>query len=187
MRIATVTLESCSPYGQGRFIVEKKSRDETHEDFENRIWRERTHYDSDGMCFIPPMAFKNSLAEAAKYKSEKIPGEGNAKWTKHFDAGVLVVQPLSLGVKKDDVQCTSLHLPSDGRPGGSTRVLKHMPTFQKWGGDVEYLVLDDKINEDVFERYVEDSGTFIGIGVFRPRNRGYWGRFDVNKVTWKEA
>jgi len=188
MRIATVTIEGVSPYGQSKFIGEKKSRDETFEDFEDRVWRERCHYNEKTKeCFIPPMCFKNALRDAAQYKSEKIPGEGNAKWTKHFKSGVMVVDGLPLHVKRDDVAKTTLHVPSDGRTGGTKRVIKHFPTFHEWGGDVKFLVLDDKITTEVFERFVKDMGSFIGIGFFRPTNGGYWGRFEVKKVTWTQG
>ena len=32
---------------------------------------------------------------------------------------------------------------------------------------------------------LREAGKFIGIGRFRPRNNGYYGRFDVESVDWK--
>jgi hypothetical protein len=31
----------------------------------------------------------------------------------------------------------------------------------------------------VFEHHLHEAGKFIGIGRFRPRNNGFYGRFDV--------
>jgi hypothetical protein len=165
-------------------VQSKKSRDETHDDFEERTWRERCHVDEHGTVFIPPMAFKNCLAEAAKYKSEQIPGKGKATYTKHFEAGVMCKEPLSLGVKLNDVHGMRLFVPADGKRGGGKRVWKTFPYVPSWSGIVEYCVLDDIIDEDVFQLHLEDAGKFIGIGFFRPRNNGYWGRYSVEDIEW---
>jgi len=184
VKTARAHLKSVSPYSQSRFIQSKKTRDETHDEFEQRTWPERLHVDENGIVFIPPMSFKNCLAEAAKYKSIQIPGKGKSTYTKHFEAGVMVCEPLSLGVKAKDVKGESLHVPSDGRRGGTTRVVKTFPIIPAWSGVVEFLVLDEVINEDVFLAHLQDAGRFIGIGRFRPRNNGYYGRFEVVKVEW---
>lgn len=185
MRIANVTVKSVTPYSQSRFIQSERPRDESYDDFEKRTWRERLHVDQNGIVFIPPMSFKNSLSEAAQYKPIKIPGKGSTTYTKHIVAGVLVCEPLSLGIKASEVAGETLYVPSDGRRGGTTRVLKTFPMIPAWGGVVPYMVMDDIITEDIFKTYVEDSGRFIGIGRFRPRNNGYYGRFEVVKIDWE--
>jgi len=184
MRKAICSLESVSPYSQSRYLGEKKSRDETHADFEKRTWRNRLHADKDGEVFIPPMAFKNCLSEAAKYKSIQIPGKGKSTYTKHFEAGILVVDPLPIGIKKDDVDGEWLHVPSDGRRGGTTRVEKCFPIIHQWSGKVEFLIFDEIVTDEVFAEHLSDAGSFIGVGRFRPRNNGYYGRFEVKSIEW---
>jgi hypothetical protein len=156
----------------------------THDEHEEATWRERMHVDANGIVFIPPMSFKNCLAEAAKYKSIQIPGKGKSTYTKHFEAGVMVCEPLSLGIKGADVAGEWLHVPSDGRRGGTTRVSKCFPVIPSWEGTVEFLILDELIDADVFRAHLEDAGRFIGIGRFRPRNNGFYGRFEVLDVKW---
>lgn len=185
MRTAVCHLKSVSPYSQSKFIQDKKPRDITHEEFEERTWRKRLHVDENGNVFIPPMAFKNVMSEAAKFKPIQIPGKVKTTYTKHFEAGVMCVAPIPLGVKGDDVPGDWVHVPSDGKRGGSTRVLKCFPVLPKWEAKVELLVVDDIIPEDIFETVLEDAGKLIGIGRFRPRNNGYYGRFEVVKVEWK--
>jgi hypothetical protein len=184
MHKAICNLKSVSPYSQSAPFGEKKTKNETHEEFENRTWRQRGHFNDEGNMFIPPMAFKNCLSEAAKYKSIQIPGKGKSTYTKHFEAGVLVVEPLILDVTKDTVESHSVFVPSDGRRGGTTRVWKTFPWVPRWEGTVEFLVLDELINEEVFANHLEDAGSFIGLGRFRPRNNGYFGRFAVEHVRW---
>lgn len=185
MHTATCKLVSRSPYSQSRYIQEKKSRDETHADFEKRTWPQRCHYNDEGKVYIPPMSFKNCLSEAAKYKSIQIPGKGKSTYTKHFEAGVLVTDPLVLPFTKDTISHEWLHVPSDGRRGGTTRVEKCFPLIAKWEGVVEFLILDDIITEEVFLEHLNDAGSYIGIGRFRPRNNGFYGRFAVESIKWK--
>lgn len=184
--IATVQLSSASPYSQSRYHATPKLDKEGNQDYAKRTWREFSHYDKDGMVFIPAMAFKNSLCEAAKFLSEKIPGKGNSTYTKHFDAGVMVIEPLPVGIHKDDLKCEVLFLNADGKKGGGTRVEKTYPIIHEWAGTVIYHIFDDTITEDVFNRYIKRSGQFIGVGRWRPRQGGMNGRFTVDSVVWEE-
>jgi hypothetical protein len=164
-----------------------KPRDETHEQFEERTWKERCHFDKDDIVFIPPMSFKLCIGEAAKYKGIQIPGRGKERYTKHFEAGILVTEPVSLGVKKKDVQGEWQFVPADGKPGGGRRVWKCFPVFDSWEGDISFTVLDDIIDPETFLVHLQDAGQFIGIGRFRPANRGFYGRFLVDSVEWSKA
>lgn len=185
MHLATVQLKSVSPYSQSRKIQSERMDRETADDFEKRTWRERIHADADGMVFIPPMAFKNCISECAKFRSEQIPGKGKSTYTKHFEAGILVMDPLYIGVRAEDMQGEWLYVPSDGRRGGAKRVNRCFPFVPKWEGSVTFHILDDAITKDVFERHIVEAGRFIGLGRFRPRNNGYYGRFEVVSLTWE--
>jgi hypothetical protein len=151
-------LESVSPYSQGRhYDVPKLGRSsgaetETARDYEERTWRERAHVDGEGRLFIPPMAFKNCLAEIAKYLSVQIPGKGKATYTKHFLSGILVMENLALGIKPDDVASTPVYCNADGVRGSGKRVMRYFPTIHDWSGDVQFHVIDDVIKPDVFEK-----------------------------------
>ena len=180
MRECLVTLQSVSPYSQSRYHGTDKLDKENHDDYEKRTWANRVHVNKEGYVFIPPMAFKNCLSECAKYLSVQIPGKGKSTYTKHFEAGVLVTEPLVLDVKKENVEGEWFHVPSDGRRGGSTRVLKCFPVIHEWSGDVLFHILDDTITAEVFKYHLDQAGKFIGIGRFRPRNNGYYGRFKID-------
>ena len=182
MKTVIATLKSVSPYSQSRYHGTDKIDREIPKDYEARTWRERLHVNQDGYVFIPPMAFKNALSEAAKFMSIQIPGKGKATYTKHFEAGILVMDGLVLPVKKDDVPGEWLFLPSDGKRGGGKRVEKCYPVIHEWAGDVTFHVLDEIITPDVFEEHLMRAGQFIGLGRFRPRNNGYYGRFTVENI-----
>jgi hypothetical protein len=91
----------------------------------------------------------------------------------------LVTEPLVLPLKEKDILGEWFHVPSDGMRGGSKRVMKCFPIIPSWEGEVLYYIFDDTVTVDVFRYHLEQAGKFIGIGRFRPRNNGYYGRFDV--------
>jgi hypothetical protein len=185
MKTATVMLQNISPLSQSRYHGAEKLDKENSKDYEARTWKERVHVNEDGYIFIPPMAFKNCLSEAAKYLSIQIPGKGKSTYTKHFEAGVLVMDPLVLPVKKEDVEGEWLFVPSDGVRGSGKRVEKCFPLIPKWKGEVIFHIIDDTITKEVFEKCLVEAGKIIGIGRFRPRNNGFYGRFKVRNIKWE--
>lgn len=183
---ARCKLESISPISFSKYYDVPKLPKETHKDYETRTWRERLHYDEDTEeIYIPPMAFKNGMSESAKYLSIKIPGKRNATYTKHIEAGILVLEKVHLGVKKNDVEGEWLFVPSDGKRGGGSRVLKCFPMVPKWSVEVTFYILDATVTRDVFEQHLREMGNFIGLGRFRPRNNGFYGRFEVKDIAWE--
>ena len=185
MKTAIVTLTSVSPYSQSRHYSVPKLDKESAADYEARTWRNRLHSNESGNVIIPPMAFKNCLSEAAKYLSIQIAGKGKATYTKHFEAGVLCIEPVVLPVKVADVSSECLFVPADGKRGSGKRVEKFFPVIHSWSGQVTFQILDETITRDVFETHLVEAGKFIGIGRFRPRNNGFYGRFTVKVNSWE--
>ena len=179
MKCVEVVLKSISQYSQSKHYDVPKLEKEIAKDYEARTWRNRMHVNSDGFVFIPPTSLKNCLSECAKYLSIQIPGKGKATYTKHFEAGILIADPIVLDVKADDVIGEWLFVPSDGRRGGTTRVSKCFPLIMSWKGKATIYIYDETITEDVLKMHLEEAGKFIGLGRFRPRNNGYYGRFVV--------
>lgn len=184
MKTATVTIRGVSPYSQSKHYTTEKLAKENAKDYEARTWRDRLHVTDDGSVFIPPMSFKNCLSEAAKFLGIQIPGKGKSTYTKHFEAGVLVTDAMILPIKKEEVKGEWLFVPSDGVRGSGKRVDKCFPVIHEWGGEVIFYVLDETVTEEVFRNVLEQAGAFIGIGRFRPRNNGFYGRFKVDAISW---
>jgi hypothetical protein len=183
IRHFTTALEGISPLSFSRHHdTAKTTAKETAAQWEERTWREKLHYNTKGEIFIPPMAFKNGIAEAARFLNLKIPGQKNATYTKHFERGVICDAPAMLGVHKDDVKSETLFLPSDGKRGGGSRVNKTFPVLAQWNATTIFQILDDLIDEDLFRRVLNEFGLFIGVGRFRPQNNGYYGRFIVKNI-----
>lgn len=185
MKKAIVMLQSAGSYQQSRRHETPKLAKEGHDAHEERTWRERIHYLSDGTVYIPGEQFKNCIAEVAKFLSETIKGRGKETWTKHFISGVRVLDPLLLPLKKDEIEPLAQYGSSKGKRGFGAQVKKYFPLIKEWCGTVEFLIVDDMITEDVFERYIREAGLLVGIGKQRPANGGDFGRFIVKSVKWE--
>jgi hypothetical protein len=182
MKTYTAKIKGISPYSQSKHVTAEPMPKEGKDAYEARTWRERLHTNEDGFVVIPPMALKNCMAEAAKYLSIQIPGKGKSTYTKHIEAGTLVTDHIVLGIKKDEVPGEWFFVPSDGKRGGDKRVNKCFPVIHDWGGEFSIYVFDETVTQDVLMQHLEEAGKFIGIGRFRPRNNGFYGRFRVDSL-----
>lgn len=187
MAIAKVRLSSVTPYSQSKHYEEPKKDGETSADYEKRTWRQRCHADDKGMLFIPPMVFKNALSITAKRLGMQVKGRGKSTYTKHFEAGLLVLDPVPLDIHKDDVIGESLFVPSSGIRGDGKRVTKIFPLIPQWQGEVTFHVIDPAITKDVFTKHLSECGKFTGVGRFRPEKNGYYGRFKVDSIDWTDG
>jgi hypothetical protein len=186
MKVFEAHIKSTTPYSQSKHHQTPKLEKESSADYEERTWRQRMHINEDGYVVIPPMSFKNCLSDAAKFLSMQIPSKGKSTYTKHFEAGVLVVDETVLDIKREDVEPEWLFVPSDGRRGGTTRVAKCFGKIHKWEATVKFIILDETITLSVFKKHLTEAGNLIGIGRFRPRNNGFYGRFKVVSVKEDE-
>ena len=130
------------------------------------------------------------LREALRRHLDLLASEGDAdRWeAAPMDEGeraLAEVADWGPAIKAADVKGEWLFVPSDGVRGSGKRVDKCFPVIHEWGGNVTFHVLDETITEDVFLNHLKQAGAFIGIGRFRPRNNGFYGRFAVQSVTWQ--
>lgn len=186
MKTATATLESVSPYSQSKGFTPDMPAPERGkaEEYDRTHWRKKAHTDAKGNIYIPQMAFKMALDSAARLKGQRIPGKGQSTYTKRFQSGVLVLDPLTLPVHVDDLEHDHLFVNADGVRGSGKRVWKRFPRIDSWSGDVAFHVLSDEIPKDVFEDHLRAAGQFVGIGRFRPESGGFYGRFEVKRIVW---
>ena len=190
MHVAIAHLQSVSPYSQSKNIdVEEypKKPKELPDDYEKRTAAFRTHRNAAGNVEIPQTALTNAVKEGAKRLALPIKGKRMQTYTKNFQAGVMMLEPLDLGIRADDVPLERLFLSADGRPGGGgKRVWRYYPKIESWSGKATFTIFDDIITEEVFAQVLASAGSLVGIGRFRPENRGFYGRFTVTKLQWIE-
>jgi hypothetical protein len=182
MKTYRITLRSVTPYSQSRYHDSPKLDKEGANEYDKRTALEHLHYDPQTEeIFIPPMAIKNCLIDAAQFLSMRIKGRGQATYSKHFLAGVLLLAPVLLGIKKDAVAIDAHFLNADGKRGSGKRVLRRFPRIDNWEATFDTLVADETITAPVLREHFVQAGLLIGIGRFRPRNGGFYGRFELTE------
>jgi hypothetical protein len=188
--VATVTLNSFSPYSQSKQHDEPALKGEGKGDYDKRTWLAKAHITENGTLGIPAASLTQAIAEAAKYSKKQIPGQGKATWTQKFKSGIMIPTPfVDTGIHKDNVGYVDIMCDAQGKTGSavSSRVPRRFPQVPKWSATFEVWILDPIITEDVFREMVELAGMFIGIGRWRPvMNGGQNGRFVIGKLDWQD-
>lgn len=187
MKIVEVDLVSRSPYSQSRMHDEPKPDKETHDDYEARTWRHKCTTDAEGNVVIPAMAFKQALDAVARRMGIQIPGKGKSTYTKHFVGGVICESDVAIGYHRDTVPMQKINANSDGVRGSGKRVTRLFPQVPSWSGTARFLILDDTVTSEIFEKHLVEAGRFIGIGRFRPEKGGLNGRFEPTGFRWSNV
>lgn len=187
--LAICRLSSTYAYSSSRNHEAPKREKESFDGYEKRTWRLKAHFDAETRkLYIPGIQFKFAIGEAAKRLGEKVPGKGSEKWGRHFEAGVIVIDPIVLPVTVDEVEGETLWCNPQGIRGGGKRVKRTFPIVRKWEGDLTVHVLDELIDQAIFTRVLQHAGRMVGVGRGRIGQGGYYnGTFRVDKVTWKES
>ena len=190
MKICNAYLKSATPYSQSRIPQVPKLDKETADAFEQRTWREKAHSDDKGNVYIPAMAFKQAIDKAASMLGVQIPGRGKSTYTKHFLAGCIVENDVTITqdgkpVLKDKVVAERIYANADGKRGSGKRVWRIFPTIPKWEGVARFVIFDDAITKGIFEQHLSEAGKYVGVGRFRAENGGLYGRFLVEKFKWE--
>lgn len=171
----------------GRAVHEKLRPNETHEQKEELLWKEKVNVAEDGQCFIPCFAMKNALESAAKRLQRKVPGM-KGTFTKLFTQGIQCFHNFPLFNHKgdpitlEDIESRRLFVPSDGRRGSGKRVMRIFPTVGEWQFHGTILVYDDRIDESTLREHAIEVGMFIGFGAMRAENGGINGRFEFKNL-----
>lgn len=186
MKVCYAQLSSISPYSASKMLPDTKGKKESHADYDQRIWRDKAHYDDAGRLVIPPESFSFAIKAMAARMRLRIPGKGNSEYGKLFLAGILVTDPVPTKYTRDTVPSWAGNMHANGVRGNGKRVWRTFPIVPEWSGELCVYVLDDEIPKDVFERVLDECGKLNGVGRYRPAQGGTNGRFRVNSVRWAE-
>lgn len=182
MRTCTVTITGQAPYSASRAHCEEKMPKETADAYEDRTWKSKAHI-INGSVVIPPMAFKIGLDRAAKMLGRQIPGKGKATYTKFFESGVIVTEPVLIA-PESAIKKERIHANADGVRGSGKRVWRSFPRIDDWQGKATFYLIADEITSEVFEETVRYAGIAVGVGRFRPERGGYFGRYAIDRIEW---
>ena len=183
---ALVSIKGSAPLSQSKQHYTDKMDGESNDEHDKRTWREKCNYDDDGIVFVPAMAFKQAIDTAAKRLALPDPDNKRANLTKYFVSDVICENNLSIGVKKDEMPCVRISANVDGVRGSGKRVPRILPQIQEWQGSTSFLIMDEKIKPEIFERVLKAAGQSIGVGQFRPEKGGLNGRFEIEKIKFEK-
>jgi len=175
MLTAICELKGLTPVTFNKKMISEKNPNETHDDLEKRAWRERCDCNSKGELVLRSDRFKKSITTAAQWLNMQIPGEGKATYTKHFRGGLVVMNHINLGVKRDEVEPIIIYTAPRKKDG---KRWIHFPQVESWSGELTVNILDEKITEEIFRKVLHYAGMAVGIGSWRPENGGENGRFE---------
>lgn len=201
--LAEMEFKGVGIYSQSKRHTTPHNDGESDSAYEVRTWRERMHYHpsdhplTPGQIFIPPNQFQEAVLGAATFMSLGIPSKGKSTYTKHIRAGLIIPEGITLPDLKDEADSETFFVPSNGQKGGGKRVDKTFCAVHKWRGILTVHVLDpvlmqtihiaDVGNITVLQHHFMQAGNFVGIGRFRPAVGGYYGRFTVEDVVYKDS
>lgn len=185
----TGQLESAGPLLMGKKITTLSDEGESPAAHDQRCWQERMHVDNNGQVFIPAIALKRTLASTARYLSERIPGKGQATFTKHFTSGILVLTDLMVGISAKDVRGVTINVPAQPQKPKGPRVDRKFPVIPQWQASFEIMVNDPILISwpKKIEQYLHFSGKFIGLLSMRVGNGGQHGRYSVKNVKYEKV
>jgi len=148
-------------------------RKKTDEDFAemSRIeWHAGLYTDESEKLILPSTLLEAAIANGAK----------QSKLGKAFKSSVFVNEDAALNIGVDYKKASDLW----GREEfvdvravviGRVRIMRTRPVFRRWSCTIQVLFDDEQVNLENVQRAVEDTGTKVGLGDFRPK----FGRFDV--------
>jgi hypothetical protein len=181
-----VVIEGKTPYMQHRHddesldawekrrgaIIERKDVSKT--DLTRALFH--MHSDND-KPYLPCEHIEQSMIEAGKMVKSKV---GNAKKSmSNIVAAMFSVYPQKIQLPNNWV----VDKRSAVNRNVKARIIVVRPKWETWQAEFDIEVDNDSITSETVEDILKMSGQYVGIGSYRPQNKGKFGRFNVVKFS----
>ena len=148
----------------------RKKTDEDYAEMSRIEWHAGLYANADQKIILPAVCIEASIIGGAK----------KSKLGSAFKSAVFVDADaiLNIGKRYDnaaDLWAEEKYRDVRGVRVGQARVMRTRPVFYQWGCSFVVSMDDEQVNESDVMRAIEDSGSKVGIGDFRPK----FGRFEV--------
>lgn len=146
---------------------------------EKALFEAHRYYDKKIGYYQPSTQVKKALVLAAH--REKVPGEGNTRFSKYVSSAVLV-GPDKLVHKnqnKKNVKCIGHWTVNESR-GQKNQVWCVKPEISDW--ELEFTIdnlMPEKITDEYLKYFLKYAGIYNGIGADRPERGKVYGRFEI--------
>jgi hypothetical protein len=126
-----------------------------------------------GKCFIPSEHIRCSLIGAGGFMKAKV---GNrSRNLSNIIAAMFMVTPEE--IEMPDFDCIDKR--SVINRNVKARVICIRPKWTKWKATFKLHIGEDSFTKIQIEDLFKNAGNYIGIGSYRPTNKGYFGRFEL--------
>lgn len=170
-RVAVGIRGSCDYLQHKRPLEAEDTSKRSGEIDHSKEWKTAVYSDKENGCYIPSKQLRASLVKGAV--NFKIKGR-MGKTFKDLVNATIEIDPdkVPLGKKEPD------YIHEEFVKIQRNQILRRRPAFEKgWKAKFTLLVLDDQMPLDKLKEILEYSGSFVGIGDWRP----HFGRFEVVK------
>jgi len=174
-----IEIKGETPYLMHAFPMTKADEKETKRpgisDYTKEV-EESLYRLPDGKIYVPSTQIQGSLIEAGK--NFQIPGKKKSTYS-GLIGGLLIITPDAIIINPQEfvIDRRSVVVPAT-----RGRVIRERPKFNNWSlkFNIENLE-EDGIPNTTVKKILDYAGSYIGIGDFRPKKKGPFGRFIVTK------
>lgn len=96
--------------------------------------------------------------------------------------------PAGISITDELLMFETDHFEVDSRavviPATGGRIMKHRPRLDQWELTFQLTIDDNLFSERFVRTLIDDAGSKVGLGDYRPDRKGYFGRFKV--IEWKK-
>jgi hypothetical protein len=162
----------------------KKTKNESYEEHEERVWKNKAHYNVKGEIICPNTWIRKALIASQNQNANPIRPANSRKATDtlrtYFVAGIMVDDAVMTFKGKPITEKDLIPYKKMVSPTGKGKVLCIRPMIQiGWEIKTDIIVLDDMIRaENIYECFAW-AGRFNGFGDWRPQRGGIFGIYDV--------
>lgn len=147
---------------------------------EKVLFENHRYWDKGKGYYQPSDQIRQALILAAH--QEKVPGKGNARFSKYISAGGILIEPEKIYHKNQkDVKSIGHWTVREDR-GKKNQVWCVKPEIHNW--ELEFTIqnnMPEIITDSDLKRFLEYAGMYCGIGVDRPERGKLYGRFEVKE------
>ncbi len=170
------TADPLNPFSKAMKEIssKRKKTDTDYEAMANIEYRAGLYLNKKNEVIVPSRVLESVLVEGAKKSKEgKLALSGmfvDTDATFTYEGGTMTVDQL---VESEDHRiCVAVRV-------GMAKVMRTRPHFKDWTAKFKVSINSDVANEAQLKRWVEDAGSYVGIGDWRLRH----GRYEVNKFA----
>jgi hypothetical protein len=152
----------------------RKKTDADYEAMANIEYQAGLYLNNKGQVIVPSRVLESVLVEGAKKSKEgKLALSGmfvDTDGILEYDGGAMTLKQLM--ESPEHRICVAVRI-------GMSKVMRTRPHFKNWRTTFKVSINEQVANQEQLKRWLEDAGSYVGIGDWRPRH----GRYEVENFN----